>query len=150
VIIVGASLGYIIFLWWMGWHRLWNRRAFVKRRLLVEEEGQRLWRVVRARVLVGWPRNAGEINPQWLLGERTGSPWANSSWVVLQARRNVLAAYRVTARIDDQTVGEITLCRSWEELERAVPPKIFEEAALAAKRIKPVSYREVPLLRTGE
>jgi len=38
-----------------SWYQPWNRRAYVKRRLLVEEDGGILWRTVRARVLAGWP-----------------------------------------------------------------------------------------------
>jgi hypothetical protein len=136
--------------WWMTTRgRQWNRKARVKRRLLVEENGEIVWRTSRARYLVGSPSSKGELS--WGLSvprekHEKDEPWSDE-WAVLQGGRGLLVAYRVAdhKKVDDHKVGTIQLCRSWEELEAAVPAKVFEEAELAAGRQKPPQYRELPV-----
>jgi hypothetical protein len=59
--LVAGLVLYIGGLWWLFSHRQWNRKARVRRRLLVEENGQPVWRTVRARYLVGWPDSDGAL-----------------------------------------------------------------------------------------
>jgi hypothetical protein len=141
-----AVLAYAGLLAWMSRPRQWDQRARLQRRLLVEENGVPVWRTVRARYLVGWPKSDGELSfGTYVARETKERPWGDE-WAVLQTRRGELIAYRVAERrVDDHKIGSITLCRSWEELERAVPAKVFEEAAIAAGRKKPAAYRKMPL-----
>jgi hypothetical protein len=125
--------------------RQWNRRARVKRRLLVEEDGVPVWRTVRARYLVGWPGSKGELSSGMYVSRESKEPSYGDEWAVLQSRRSLIA-YRVEDRkVDDHKIGMISVCRSWEELEAAVPAKVYEEAAVNGGHKKPAEYRKVPL-----
>jgi hypothetical protein len=143
---IAAVLVYAGALWWMLSHRQWNQRAYMQRRLLVEEDEVPVWRTVRARYLVGWPSSKGELSfGMYVSREPKEKPYGDE-WAVLKTRRGALVAYRVAERrVDDHKIGVITVCRTWEELERAVPAKVFEEAAIAAGRKKPAAYPKVPL-----
>jgi hypothetical protein len=118
----------------------------MQRRLLVEEDGVPVWRTMRARYLVGWPNSAGELSFGLHVSRDPTEKLYTDEWAVLQTRRGGLVVYRVAERrVDDHKIGVITVCRTWEDLEAAVPAKLFEDAAIAAGRKKPAAYRKLPL-----
>jgi hypothetical protein len=137
-----SSLGLVYFL-----TRKWNRKALVKRRLLVKEDRQFVWRTIRGKCLVGWPNGKGEISSgEWTktVDAETGE-WGQE-WAVIQAAKEKFIAYRFDKRVDDEPrTGMIRVCDSWRDLESALPPDIFERALLEAGFKKPSRYREVPL-----
>jgi hypothetical protein len=132
------SLALIGLLAWALRPEQWNRKAHLERHLLVEENGAPAWRTVRARYLVGWPDNQGELaSGLYILSENRDKdkPYGHE-WAVLETKRGGLIAYQVSDRtVDDHKIGAITVCRSWGEFEQAVPAKLFAEAAIAAGRL---------------
>jgi hypothetical protein len=123
--------------------RKWNRKAMVKRRLLVKEDGQFVWRAIRGKCLVGWPNRKSEISS----GEWTRRVDANTGeWAVIQAAKEKFVVYRFDKLVDNEPrTGVIQICDSWRDLESTLPPDIFERALLEAGFNKPSQYREVPL-----
>jgi hypothetical protein len=115
-----------------------SRKSKIKRRLLVNEDGQLVWRTVRSRCLVGASNDKRQVD--W-------GRWADhAEWAILQAAKGMLVVYRFDKRSGDEPrTGVIQICDSWRALEAAVPATIFEDALLAAGVKKPDQYREVPL-----
>jgi hypothetical protein len=132
-IVYGSLIWYMI-----RSHRRWSRKAKIKRRLLVNEDGQPVWRTVRGRCLVGGSDDKQQIH--W------GLHADDAEWAIIQAAKGKLVVYRFDKRSGDEPrTGVIQICDSWRELEAVVPATIFEEALLAAGVKKPDQYREVPL-----
>ena len=114
----------------------------VKRRLLVKEDGNFVWRSIRGKCLVGWPNSKGEI--RW--GEWSKRGEGRQEWVVIQAAKEKFVVYRFDELVDDEPqTGVIQVCEGWNDLESALPPDIFERALLEAGFKKPSDYREAPL-----
>ena len=124
--------------WMIIQGRRWDRKAKIKRRLLVNEDGQFVWRTVRGRCLVGGSDKKQQIS--W-------GRWADDTdWAIIETAKRKLVVYRFDKRVDDQPrTGVIQICDSWRALELAVPPTIFEDALLQAGIKKPDEYRELPL-----
>jgi hypothetical protein len=121
--------------------RQWSRKANVKRRLLVKEDGRLMWRTVRGKCLVGSPGSKGEVSGRWSSQDKDCQDWA-----VIQVAKGKFVVYRFNKRVDDEPQsGVIQVCDSWRELEAAVPADIFESALLQAGFKKPSRYPEVPL-----
>jgi hypothetical protein len=130
---------YVPLFWWLiRTFRRSSRKAMVKRRLLVKEDGQPVWCTVRGRLLVGSSGSKQQVD--W-------GRWADQAeWVVVQAAQDKLVAYRFDDRPrKEPRTGTIQVCNSWQALEAVVPPAVFEDALLAAGVKKPDEYREVPL-----
>jgi hypothetical protein len=137
---------YMPFLIWMYLKmRSESRKAKIKRRLLVMEEGQPVWRTVRGALLVGWPGRKQRVH---------SGPWATSSdgpewdtgtrWAIIQTAKGKFVVYRFDKKSEPAT-GVIRIVDSWRELEAAVPPSIFEQALEEAGFRKPEESKEVPL-----
>jgi hypothetical protein len=140
-LLIAGIVAYVAVLFLFMYQRPWNRRVYVKRRLLVEENGEVFWRTVRARVLLGGADSDRTVNPRYAS--------LDEELAILQTWKGLLIVYRVDRKAGrqagDQKIGSLEICRSWEELKAAVPAEVFEEVALAAGHIRPVKYREVPL-----
>ena len=63
IVILVSVLFYAGLFAWVNRPRQWNQKARLERRLLVEEQGNIVWRTVRARYLVGLPNSHGVILP---------------------------------------------------------------------------------------
>ena len=115
-------------------YRKWDRKAMVKRRLLVKEDGQFVWRAIRGKCLVGWSNGKGEIpSGEWTKRVDANTEEWGREWAVIQAAKNKFVVYRFDKRVDDEPrTGVIQVCDSWRGLESAVPPDIFEQALLEA------------------
>jgi hypothetical protein len=78
--IAGTAVLYASLLGWMiRSGRRWSRKANVKRRLLVNADGQLLWRTVRGRCLVGGSSGSQEISwGRWAASpdKSRGNEWA--------------------------------------------------------------------------
>jgi hypothetical protein len=138
VIIAVWIPGFAMLIWVILQARRSSPKAMIKRRLLVNEDGQTVWRVVRGRCLVGGSNRKQVV--EW-------GQWADDTdWAIIQAAKGKLVVYRFDARSGNEPrTGVIQVCDSWRALEAAVPARIFEAALLEAGVKKPSEYREVPL-----
>jgi len=143
MVVIAAVAAYAGGLGWLYfYYRKWDRKARTKRRLLVNEDGQIVWRVVRGKVLVGWPNGKGEISSG--LWSRTGEEFRD--YAVIQTAKGKFVVYRFDKPVaDEPQTGMIEICDSWRALKSAVPPKIFEEALRESGLKKPSEYKEIPI-----
>jgi hypothetical protein len=126
-------------MWYMA--RRDSRKAKTKRRLLVREDGQLVWRTVRGSLLVGGIHH-GKGVVDW-----GSTDWdTRTTWAVIQTIKKKFVVYRFDERSGDEPqTGLIQVIDAWGELEVAVPPRIFEQARDAAGLRKSDEYKEVPI-----
>lgn len=143
VLIAVISVYIALLAWLFNSSRKWSRKARTKRRLLVKEDGQIVSRVVRGRVLVGWPDHTGHIVSG--MTARNIKEWSRD-YVVIQAAKGKFVVYRFNERVENEPkTGTIEIYDSWRALEAVLPPEIFEEALRESGLKKPSEYKEIAI-----
>jgi hypothetical protein len=148
LVIVLPLAGFWVWLIWsvIGSSRHHRRKANEWLRLLVKEDDEILWRTVRGRLLVGYSSRRQEvIAGRWGKLPAAGKDSYGEEWAVIWTVRRKLVVYQLAENLEDRKIGSIQVYPSWAELEAAVPPGIFQEAAMVAGVTKRAEYRELPL-----
>jgi hypothetical protein len=136
VTVVGAYAA----LWgWITWR---NRRRDAQKgklRLLVEENGRPVWRIVKGQCVVGLTK--------WRELEVTAGYRRvpdGEEWVIIRSFKGKWIVYRPKGYLGDgqHRIGTLEIFDSLAELERAVPQEVFEEALKAAK-LRPKKNRRL-------
>jgi hypothetical protein len=111
-------------------------------RLLVEEDGQRLWRTVEGRPILGSAGPDGELG---VMGRWTKTEGPRIDYYVIQTTTGRFVVYQ---RAADSAVGTIQIAYDLAELEHLLPRDLYQEArqrALPGSRSRQPGYPELPL-----
>jgi hypothetical protein len=115
-------------------------------RLLVEEDGRKIWRTLQGRCLIGKVGPNGELSLMGRWAKAAGGAGRDSAfdYYVIQAAGGKFVIYR---RPTDSSVGTVQICEDLAALEAQLPADLFAEAA---SRISPglrprSGYPELPL-----
>jgi hypothetical protein len=128
-----------------GCHRAKSRTPPVKRaeifdrplnprpiRLLVEENGGKLWRTVEGKCLLGSAGIDGDLRlGRWAKAAGGNGRDSMVDWFVIQTKGRKFVIYKRPA---DSAVGSIQICGDLAELETALPVDLFAEASARADR----------------
>jgi hypothetical protein len=106
-------------------------------RLLVEEDGRKIWRTFRGQCLVGRVGPDGELSVMGRWAKAAGGAGRDPAfdYYVIQASSQKFVIYR---RPTDSSVGTIQICDDLAALEVALPADLFAEAR---SRISPAQRR---------
>jgi len=111
-------------------------------RLLVEENGERLWRTVEGRCLIGSCGPDGELA---VMGRWTKTEGPRTDFYAIQTLSGKFVIYKRPA---DSPVGTIEIAQDLAALEKLLPPDLYQEAiqrAVAGARCRRRGYPELPL-----
>jgi hypothetical protein len=117
-------------------------------RLLVEENGSKLWRTVEGRFLLGSANIYGDpaLGRPVVTPESLGAQWNwRADWYVIQAKSGKFIIYKRPA---DSSVGTIGICEDLAALASALPGNLFREATEQMDRgegSRAPGYPELPL-----
>jgi hypothetical protein len=105
-------------------------------RLLVEENGEKLWRSFEGCALVG------SVDGKIALGRRGGDH--GGGLLVFQSASGKLVVYRTPSHVTSEP-GTIEIYADFAALCAVVPLAVYDEVAVKLGVQAPVTYRELPL-----
>jgi hypothetical protein len=115
-------------------------------RLLVEENGHKIWRIVQGKCLIGRVGPDGELSVmgRWAKAAAGSGRDTAFDYYVIQTASHKFVVYKRPA---DSSVGTIQICDDLAALEPALPADLYAEAVSRispAQRRRP-GYPELPL-----